>query len=283
MTIPTCVLASEGIRSHTTPGHDPDAFAEMGSLTKVVTGTLLMQLAKAGVLAEDDPLDAWLPAPAGTPITLGHLARHTSGLPRLPPHIGRRDALRDPYRSFTDEALHALLPRLDTLTSRPPGESEEYSNLGYAVLGAALVAATGSPYQDLVTDHVLTPLGLAPGTMTPHPPQNRSLRRGLRGRPIRPWTMNGAILPAGGLWATPRTMSALLRLVVDRTLGAPAPTWRQTGRLTWHNGATRASSVFAAALPNGRWLLMHRLHGSPTRTDKAAIEWLRAQPPAPKL
>ncbi|GAB3953429.1 serine hydrolase domain-containing protein [Streptomyces sparsus] len=271
--IPTCVLASEGIRSHTTAGHDPDAFAEMSSLTKVVTGTILMQIAKTGGLSVDDPVSAWLPDAAGTKITLNHLLRHTSGLPRLPPGV----RYRDPYRSFTDDALRSLLPRLDTLATRPPGENEEYSNFGYAILGAALVAAAGSSYQELVRDHVLTPLGLDPGAMTPHPPHNRAVRRGLLGRPIAPWTLDGAILPAAGLWATPRTMTGLLRLVSDRSLGEPAPTWQRTGPLTWHNGATRKSSVFAGVLPDGRWILMHRLHGSSSKTDKAAIEWAETQ------
>lgn len=273
MTIATCVLASEGIRSHTTPGHDPDAFAEMGSLTKVVTGTVLTQLAKAGTLGLDDPLGTWLPAAAGTGITLEQLARHTSGLPRLPPRTG----FRDPYRPFTRDALDHLLPRLDTLAVRPPGAEEEYSNLGYAILGAALTAATGRTYEQLVTDHVLTPLGLPSDAMTPRPPQHRSVRRGLLGRQVTPWTLDGAILPAAGLWATPRTMATLLRLVTDRVLGDPAPSWQQTGPLTWHNGATRASSVFAGALPDGRWLLMHRLHGSPTRTDEAAVRWFKTR------
>ncbi|MER6712481.1 MULTISPECIES: serine hydrolase domain-containing protein [unclassified Streptomyces] len=273
MKVATCVLASEGIRSHTTPGHDPDVFAEMGSLTKVVTGTILTQLAKAGALNVHDPLSTWLPTAADTKITLDHLARHTSGLPRLPPDI----RFRDPYRSFGDDTLQALLPNLDALVTRPPGEEEEYSNLGYAILGAALVAAADRSYEELVDEYVLAPLGMEASAMTPRPPEHRSVRRGLLRRPVKPWTLDGAILPAAGLWATPRTMAALLRLVTDRTLGDPAPTWRHSGPLTWHNGATRASSVFAGALPDGRWLLMHRLHGSPSKTDEAAIAWFKTE------
>ncbi|MGW3464699.1 serine hydrolase [Streptomyces olivaceoviridis] len=37
------------------------------------------------MLSLDDPLDRWLPTAPRTGITLLHLARHTSGLPRLPP------------------------------------------------------------------------------------------------------------------------------------------------------------------------------------------------------
>ncbi|MFE7567609.1 serine hydrolase [Streptomyces sp. NPDC057539] len=72
------------------------------------------------------------------------------------------------------------------LTVRPPGETEEYSNFGYAILGAVLVAAAETRYEDLVTHHFLAPLGLEPGAMTARPPQHRSLRRGPLGRTTRP-------------------------------------------------------------------------------------------------
>jgi len=69
-------------------GHGPDAWVELGSITKTVTATLLQRLAQEGRLAVDDPLDAWVPeCPAGTGITLRMLAEHTSGLPRLPPGV----------------------------------------------------------------------------------------------------------------------------------------------------------------------------------------------------
>ncbi|WP_171166116.1 serine hydrolase domain-containing protein [Streptomyces sp. I05A-00742] len=277
--VPTCVLSGtdEGVPS-TTPGHDPDAFVEIGSLTKVLTGTLMTRLAADGVLDMDDPVEKWLGATGGngegTGITLRHLAEHTSGLPRLPPGLTSRT---DPYRAFTDEALRALLPRLGDLVTTAPGEQETYSNFGYAVLGAALVAADGRPYADALRERVLIPLGVA-DDVTPHPPAGRRklIPKGLFGRPSKPWTMDGAILPAGGLWATPRAAARVLTgLVLDRTLGEPAPSWQRAGELTWHNGATRKASVFAGAFPDGRWVLVHRLGGSPEETDRMAVDLLR--------
>ncbi|MBB0230982.1 serine hydrolase [Streptomyces calidiresistens] len=276
MSIPVCVVGGTGFRSRATGGHDPDAFVETGSLTKVVTGTLLTRLAERGTVSMDDPLERWLPAPVGTGITLRHLAGHTSGLPRVPP--GLRWAFNDPWRDFTDSALRDLLPGLDTLLTAPAGEREEYSNLGYAVLGAALCAAGGGRYEDLAHEHVLAPLGLESGAMTANPPTGRVLRtRGVLGRRLRPWTMDGAVLPAGGLWASCAGMGRLVTgLLVDRVLGEPAPTWQRAGRLLWHNGATRTASVFAGALSDGRWMVMHRLSGAASRTDRLAVAEFRA-------
>ncbi|WKE70936.1 serine hydrolase [Streptomyces sp. WP-1] len=261
--VPTCVISSFQA-PRVLHGHDPDRFVQIGSLTKPLTATVLTALAGSGVLALDDPLERFLPAPGGTGITLRHLAEHTSGLPRLPAGIRGRD----PYAGFDERALDAVVRRLDTLATAPAGSTEEYSNLGYA-----LVAATRTPYEELLRRHVLGPLGVTDVAADP-PADVRLCRRGLFGRPRRTWTMTGAILPAGGLWATPRATARLVTgLLVERALGEPAPGWQRSGRLLWHNGATRGASVFAGAVPRG-WILVHRLSGASAATDKLGVDTL---------
>lgn len=267
--VPTCILSSFQAPqiSH---GHSPDLFVQIGSLTKPLTATVLTALAAGGTLALDDPLESFLPVPRGTGITLRHLAEHTAGLPRLPPGIRGRD----PYAAFDAQALESVARGLDALVTAPAGTEEEYSNLGYALLGAALVTATRTSYEELLRRHVLDPLGITDVVADP-PADRRLCRRGLFGQPRRPWTMTGAILPAGGLWATPRATARLLTgLLVDLRLGEPAPAWQKAGRLLWHNGATRDASVFAGAAPQG-WILVHRLSGRSAATDKIALDTLR--------
>ncbi|WP_344005442.1 serine hydrolase domain-containing protein [Streptomyces thermocarboxydovorans] len=144
--VPTCILSSFQA-PQILHGHSPDLFVQIGSLTKTLTATVLTALADGGILGFDDPLELFLPAPRGTGITLRHLAEHTSGLPRLPPGIRGRD----PYAGFDAKALDSVVRHLDTLVTAPAGSIEEYSNLGYALLGAALVAATATPYEELCT------------------------------------------------------------------------------------------------------------------------------------
>ncbi|MFI9153919.1 serine hydrolase [Streptomyces sp. NPDC053367] len=270
--VPTCVL-TDAAPPEAADGHAVDRYVEIGSLTKVLTGTALARMASAGLVGLDDPVDRWLPVPSGTGITLRNLARHTSGLPRLPPRVGRRD----PYAAFGQDELLRLLGRLDTLTVAAPEEREEYSNLGYAVLGAALAAAAGTGYEELLAEHVLRPLGVSEVTAHPEPARRLSAP-GLLGRPRRTWTMDGAVLPAGGLWATPRAAAELVvGLLVERRLGEPALSWQTAGPLRWHNGATRHASVFAGAMDDGRWVLVHRLGGSPQETDRTGIELLKRE------
>ncbi|MGW4347180.1 serine hydrolase domain-containing protein [Streptomyces sp. NPDC004690] len=271
--VPQAVLRAGGptLVEH---GHDLDRFVEIGSLTKVLTGTALERLARAGVLELDDPVRRWLPDAPETGISLRHLMEHTSGLPRLPP--GRYGPGWDPYAGFTGERLRDLVGRLDQIAERPAGEREEYSNLGYALLGAALEEAAGQPYAELVSEQVLRPLGMADG-VTHAPAADRLLRaRGRFGGERSSWTMNGAILPAGGMWATPRAVAALVTgLLVDRELGEPAASWQTAGELRWHNGATRDASVFAGAFDDtGDWVAVHRLGGPPEATDRIGVDLL---------
>ncbi|UKY47832.1 beta-lactamase family protein [Streptomyces inhibens] len=274
MPVPTCVLGGRGIRDHVTHGHNPELFVELGSLTKVVTGTILTQLAEAGLLSLDDPLEHRLDeVPEGTGITLRHLANHTSGLPTLPP--GTSASSRDPYASFTEPVLHETLRGLDKAVTGTVG-SRTYSNFGYAVLGHVLTASTGRTFQQLTDEYVLAPLELPAGAVTADPPSGQCLvPTGLLRRPLSTWDLSGPILPAGGLWAAPRTTARLVvGLTVDRVLGDPAPTWVRSGQALWHNGATRNASAFAAAHDDGRWIFVHRLRGNHRRTERLAVKIL---------
>ncbi|MGN5378855.1 serine hydrolase domain-containing protein [Streptomyces lasalocidi] len=273
--IPTCVLTSDAPAARVADGHAADRFVEIGSFTKVLTGTALMRMAAAGLLDPDDPVERHLPAAPGTGITLRNLATHTSGLPRLPPDPVRAHQLADPYAAFDQPALTRALGRLDEVAVRPPGRQEEYSNFGYAVLGAALVAAAGVPYEELLAEHVLRPLDVREVSVRPDA-DRRLLAPGLFGRARRPWTMDGPILPAGGLWATPRAVADLLvRLAIERRLGDPAPSWQRSGILLWHNGATRHASLFAGATDDGRWVVLHRLNADSDDTDRTAVDLVR--------
>jgi D-alanyl-D-alanine-carboxypeptidase/D-alanyl-D-alanine-endopeptidase len=271
--VPECVLRP-GREPRTSHGHAADRFVEIGSLTKVLTGTALMRMAAAGLLDVDDPVERWLSAVPASGITLRHLMEHTSGLPRLPP--GVRGLSRDPYAAFSRQALSATLTRLDQLATSPAGERREYSNFGYAVLGAALVAAAQQPYPELLRQQVLDPLGVADEVAVAPPADRALLAKGRFGGHRATWTMSGAILPAGGLWATPRALAVVVSgLLVERKLGDPSPAWQTAGRLLWHNGATRDASVFTGAFPDtGDWVLVHRLGGSPDDTDRLGVELL---------
>jgi CubicO group peptidase (beta-lactamase class C family) len=139
----------------------------------------------------------------GRPITLAHLATHTSGLSRLPPGL-LLDAIRhreDPYaRLSVDDVLDALAK---TRPRRSAGERFSYSNFGAGLLGIALAHAVGFAYATLVRERITTPLGLADTVIDLDDDQRRRLAAGTKrlGGRAGPWAIPG-LAGAGALRST---------------------------------------------------------------------------------
>ncbi|MFJ1757676.1 serine hydrolase domain-containing protein [Kitasatospora sp. NPDC088134] len=144
-----------------------DTRFELGSVTKTFTGLLLADMVARGEVRYDDPIDRYLPAgavpgyPHERPITLLHLATHTSGLPRLPVGLAPAAVPRwftRPYATFSAAHLLRALPR--TPVRGTPGTRVRYSSLGAGLLGLVLERAAGQRYHELLAGRVCEPLGL---------------------------------------------------------------------------------------------------------------------------
>lgn len=138
---------------------DEDTVYEIGSITKVFTALLLADAVERGAVSLDDPVQKYLPAGVilpvkGAPITLAHLASHTSGLPRLPPNLKPADDA-NPYADYSVDDLYASLRALRLESA--PGRYE-YSNYGAGLLGHVLALQAGRPYEELLVErYALTP------------------------------------------------------------------------------------------------------------------------------
>ena len=51
--------------------------------------------------------------------------------------------------------------------SNAPGVAYEYSNYGFAILGRIVARASGTPYNEYVSTHILSPLGMRSTTLSP--------------------------------------------------------------------------------------------------------------------
>jgi CubicO group peptidase (beta-lactamase class C family) len=138
----------------------------IGSISKTFTAVALMQLVERGTISLDDPVEKYLPEirnlakpPAGAKtITFRMLASHTAGLQREP---GLPDAAAGPIAEWENKVL-ASIPTTGFLT--PPGTAYAYSNIGFGILGLAVSRAAKTPFMDLVTKQVLTPLAMTSST-----------------------------------------------------------------------------------------------------------------------
>ena len=149
-----------------------DARFDLASVTKLASAHTLLSLVADGVLELDEPLVAKLPAygiGVKKQVTLRHLLTHTSGLPAswhgweqpLLEHLANRPAGAPPLKATPFADREALLA--DLLATEPvsaPGEHFRYSDAGYNTAMTLAETATGEPWEELVTEHTLRPLGL---------------------------------------------------------------------------------------------------------------------------
>jgi serine-type D-Ala-D-Ala carboxypeptidase/endopeptidase len=136
---------------------------EIGSITKLFTALVLSDMANRGEVRLDEPVAELLPAGTRVPvrdgraITLRDLASQYSGLPRIPTNLVWRDNPADPYAGYTAENLYQFLATHELI--RTPGDSYEYSNVGFGLLGHALVLRAGATgYESLIRARILDPL-----------------------------------------------------------------------------------------------------------------------------
>jgi CubicO group peptidase (beta-lactamase class C family) len=158
-----------------------DTEYRIGSITKMFTATILEQLVEAGKLQLSDPVEKYFPEvntipnryKDASPVTLLQLATHTSGLSREPDHT---DKYVKGEPEVWRQTLIAALPHMGY--EFKPGEKYSYSNIGYAVLGAALEQAAGEPYLEYIPHHIFAPLGMTHTTLELTPDVQRHLAKG---------------------------------------------------------------------------------------------------------
>jgi len=195
------------------PRPDPKTQYRLGSITKTMTATMVMQLRDEGFFALDDLLYRHLP---GTPvggITLRQLLGHVSGLQREPDGPWWERAAGGDVDTLLAELAFDKL-------AAPPFQAYHYSNLAYGLLGAVLQRVTGESWPDLVGKRVLDPLGMKRTSYHPVEP----FARGYVVHPLtgslheEPRLDAGAMAPAGQLWSTITDMVKWAAFLAD-----PAP------------------------------------------------------------
>ncbi len=156
----------------------PEGAFRIGSITKMFTATVIVQLAEDGVLTLDDPLALWLPEvadqlPYGDQITLRHLLTHTSGLFNIVEHEAYwadifTEAVIDEDTGTLTLACVQRDPH-DTLAryvygkdaNFEPGAGWRYSNTNYTLLGMVIETAAAMPLAEAYRTHIYEPLGMA--------------------------------------------------------------------------------------------------------------------------
>ena len=195
----------------------PDSLFQIGSITKLWTATLVMQLVDEGNLDIDQPVRAYLPEftiadeAAAASITPRQLLSHTAGF--------EGDIFTDTGKD--DDCLEKFVLTLgDTPQLFPPGERFSYNNAGYCVLGRLVEVLRQKPYDDCLREHLFTPLGL---THAANGPWEAILFRAAVGHvqaspdadlvPAPVWALARSNAPAGSMLAMrPRDLLAFAQM-----------------------------------------------------------------------
>jgi CubicO group peptidase (beta-lactamase class C family) len=200
----------------------PDAMYYLASVTKPMTATAVMILAKRGVLDLDRPVNdylggdvVWSPRGDEAGATLRRLLSHSAGLPThwtffYPEEIALRP---DPEESIR---------RYGVLVS-PPGERYRYANLGYGIAQQVIARVSGSPYAAFMRDEVFAPLGMrhASVELDPEPPGVVAERYAPDGQPF-PFITSDHVA-AGSVWCSAHDLLRFGRFHLKRPLPDQRP------------------------------------------------------------
>lgn len=155
-------------RSEELPNNSETAFG-IASGTKLFTGLAVCKLIDAGKLSLDDLLWDILSYDLGQidrRVSVFHLLTHTSGIgdyldEEAPDATEKEQELCNQYPVYLWERLEYYLKMITPLPQKfAPGARFGYSNAGFIMLGLVVEAVSGKPYQQYVTDEIISPLGL---------------------------------------------------------------------------------------------------------------------------
>jgi dipeptidyl aminopeptidase/acylaminoacyl peptidase/CubicO group peptidase (beta-lactamase class C family) len=237
-----------------------DSLFQIGSISKVWTATVVMQLVDAGQLDLDAPVADVLPElrladpDVAKKVTMRHLLTHTSGIDG--------DVFTDTGRG--DDCVEKYVALLaDVAQNHPLGATWSYCNSGFVLAGRVIEKLTGATWDSAVKERLFTPLGLS---RTVTLPEEALLHRTAvghvsegPGEPARApvWTLPRALGPAGLINATVADVLRFARLHLAGGLAA--------------DGTRLLSETSAAAMTD----LQAELPEKHTLGDSWGLGWIR--------
>ena len=181
----TC--ATGVINTSTAVATTPAAIFQIGSITKLLTATLVMQLVEEGRLRLDDPVRRHLPdfslqsIDVARAVTIRQLLTHTSGIDG--DFFESTGLGEDKLARYVDACR--VLPHL-----YPPGELFSYCNVGFNLLGRIIELQRGTTWETSLGRNLCGRLGENSFVRYPHDtPKYRTAIGHVRAKPTDALTM----------------------------------------------------------------------------------------------
>lgn len=180
----------------------------LGSTSKVLTWTAVMQLVESGKLDLDRDVNAYLdfkiPPRFGKPITLRNLMTHTAGFEESFKQLMSPDKASIPS---LESYVKAHLPT----RIYPPGQIIAYSNYGATLAGYIVQRVSGEPFEVYVKRHIFGPLAMEHSTFEQPVRQPLQVATGYKRASEGPYPFEYASdVPAGALSSTADDMARFM-------------------------------------------------------------------------
>jgi CubicO group peptidase (beta-lactamase class C family) len=180
-----------------------DSVFQIGSITKLFTATLVLQLVDEGIVDLDLPVREYVPEfavadpAASAAITVRHLLCHTPGFD---------GDVFDDYGRGDDTAYLYVRGLAGQAQLSPPGAMFSYCNAGFVVLGRLVELCRKNPWALALRQHLLDPLGVTHAATVP---EEALLFRAALGymnpddpdvpKPPRQWALGWSMQAAGSM------------------------------------------------------------------------------------
>jgi len=136
--------------------NDANTVFRIGSISKMFTAVLILQLVEEGKLRTDDMLASFFPEiPESENITIEQMLRHRTGIFNI-----TNDSLYLTYNTAIQTKEKMLQRIAESERVFQPDEKTEYSNSNYILLGYILEKITGKSFQINLKERIAGPLGL---------------------------------------------------------------------------------------------------------------------------
>ena len=248
-----------------------DSIFEIGSITKVFTGTLLAKMANKGKIKLHGKVHKQLGFKFHKNKKLSYLdlANHTAGLYRLPSNILdlANNYPENPYSKYTD-SLFVYHLRNELQLKNKPGKVHKYSNLGTSIIGYAISKMENKSYSELYQKEIFEKYGL---NNTKCHSNRDEMVRGInhQGEYVSNWNF-GPMFPCGGISSNTKDIAKFIIAHFDSTnldlKLTCTPTFKinenfkiglcwhiiensKKGNIIFHNGATGGYRSCAAFNP----------------------------------
>ncbi len=214
------------------PATSPATRFNVASVSKTLTAARVVSWASAGTLALGDPISTHLPGvtlrdaggvdQSGN-ITIADLLRHRAGLPHFPADLEAQVA----GQWQAPDLLTTITASWEITLTATPG-TYQYSNLGYALLGAIVERTGGCVFAACMSDY-LAELGMHSATFWPadldpaEAAHGHVLADGVAMTHAPSWYGSRYAIPFTGLWTTMDDLAAFGRTLIDAAADPSAP------------------------------------------------------------